>query len=334
MKKNINQEIKEKFIGCIVGSAIGDALGAPYEGWDGKKIPLQVGMPAKYGKTWNYTRGQYTDDTQLSLAIINATLKAGKVDGNTIAQEFIPLWKNKKIIGAGLSCTDAVNKLIQGEGDWKTVGTEKGRAGNGTAMRVAPIGLWDYDKPEQLVEDATISSIITHHDERCTAGAVCIALTVAYGVANNTVDSETIIDLIWDAIKEIHSGFADDISKLSKWLTLTEEDAVKQIIAAGNPDTYLHERWPGISPYVIPTVLICLYFFLKYPYSFEGNLIRVIKVGGDVDSTAAIMGAIAGSFNSISAIPQHLIKGLKDNQHIYKLAEEFYLKKLVSKSIL
>jgi ADP-ribosylglycohydrolase len=328
MKKNSNQEIKEKFIGCIVGSAIGDALGAPYEGWEGKKIPYQVGIPAEYEKMWGYSKGQYTDDTQLSLAIIKAILKAGKVDGNTIAQEFIPLWKDAKIIGAGLSCTDAVNKLMQGKGDWKTAGTEKGRAGNGTAMRAAPIGLWDYDRAEQLVEDAAISSVITHHDERCTAGAVCIAYAVAHGIRNSAIDAEMMIDLIWNTVKEIHTGFADEVSKLSEWLTLSEKDAVEQIIAAGKPDIHLHGRWSGISPYVIPTVLICLYFFLKYPNSFEDNLIRVIKVGGDVDSTAAIMGAIAGAFNGISSIPRRLIKGLKDNQRIYKLAEEFYLKKI------
>jgi len=324
MKNKGSKEIRDKFIGCVLGSAIGDALGAPFEGWEGRKIPLQVGMPSEYAKMRGYPKGQYTDDTQLSLAIIKAILKTGKVDGEAIAQEFIPLWKNAEIIGAGLSCTDAITRLIGGKGDWRTVGTKRGRAGNGTAMRVAPIGLWDYDKPENLVEDATISSIITHHDERCTAGAVCVASVVAYVLKVKTIDSEKLIELLRETAKEIHEGFAEEISQLFRWLSLAEEEAISEITMAGNPDIYFMKRWFGISPYVIPTVLICLFFFLKYPNSYEDNLIRVIKVGGDVDSTAAIMGAIAGAYNGISSIPSRLIEGLKDNEQIYNLAEDFF----------
>lgn len=328
MKEKESEEIKAKYIGCILGSAIGDALGAPFEGWVGSRIPLQVGTPSEYTKIRGYPEGQYTDDTQLSIAIIRAILKTGKVDGEAIAQEFIPLWKNGEIIGAGLSCTDAITRLIRGKGDWKTVGTKRGRAGNGTAMRVAPIGLWDYDRPENLVEDASISSIITHHDERCTAGAICVASTVTYALKVKCINPEELIERLKEAIKEIHKGFAEDINRLSQWLNLTEQEAIREIAAAGNPDIYFMGRWPGISPYVIPTVLICLFFFLKYPDSYEDNLIRVIKVGGDVDSTGAIMGAIAGAYNGISSIPSRLIKGLKDHEQIYNLAEDFFNKKV------
>ena len=330
MKNQILEKLREKFIGCILGSAVGDALGAPYEGRRGSRIPLKVGIPAEYGQIRGYPKGQYTDDTQMSLAIIRAIIKTGKVDGEAIAREFIPLWKNGEIIGAGMSCTEAINRLIRGEADWKTAGTGRGRAGNGSAMRVAPVGLWDYNKPEHLVEDAAISSIITHHDERCTAGAVCVAYMVAYAIKAESINAEEIIELLNEEVNEIHKGFAEEISRLSRWLSIAEGEAIKEIRKAGNPALRYLGGWPGISPYVIPTVLITLFFFLKYPTSYEDNLIRVIKVGGDVDSTAAIMGAIAGAYNGFSSIPARLIKGLKDSQQIQKLAEDFFHKKISS----
>jgi len=184
--------------------------------------------------------------------------------------------------------------------------------------------LWDYDCQERIISDATIASIITHRDERSIAGAIAVATTVAYGVNHDAIDGEELIDLLVSSISEVHSSFARAISQLPRWLSIDEGEAVREIIRSGEPDMGLGGWGGGITPYVIPTVLICLYYFLRSPNSFLSNVVKVINVGGDTDTTGAIQGAMSGAFNGMGAIPENLLKGLKDSRDIIKLAEEFY----------
>ncbi|TKJ34183.1 hypothetical protein CEE39_02820 [bacterium (candidate division B38) B3_B38] len=316
--------IKEKFLGCIVGTGVGDALGAPLEGSPpGQLLPGEGGR-FYYRGFYPYPPGQYTDDTQMTLAIMRAILKEGKVDGRTIADEFVPLWQKGEIIGAGGSCTEAVFNLISGKVSWEEAGTPRGRAGNGTAMRASPIGLWNHDHPDRIVSDATTASIITHKDERSIAGAIAVATTVAYGLNHDAIDGEELIDLLASAASQVHSGFARAISQLPRWLKIDEGEAVREITHSGEPEIGPWGWGGGITPYVIPTVLICLYYFLRSPHSFLSNVVKVINVGGDTDTTGAIQGAMSGAFNGIGAIPEHLVEGLQDSQDIITLTEEFY----------
>ena len=319
--------VKEKFLGCIVGTGVGDALGAPFEGSPPGQLFPSEGGKFYYEGLFRYPLGQYTDDTQMTLAIMRAIIKEGRVEGRAIAEQFVPLWQRGEIVGPGGSCTEAVLNLLSGRVSWEEAGTPRGRAGNGAAMRVSPIGLWDYDHPERIIPDATTASIITHRDERSVAGAIAVATTVAYGVNHDTVDGEELIGLLVSATSGVHSGFARTISQLPRWLRINEEEAVEEIIRSGEPEIGLEGWGGGVTPYVIPTVLICLYYFIRSPNSFLPNVVKVINVGGDTDTTGAIQGAMSGAFNGIGAIPEHLVEGLKDSRDIIELTEDFYQQK-------
>ena len=156
--KHTEIPLEERFLGTILGAAVGDALGAPYEGWQRKDMLQVPNLLEGYRKCPGLTEGQYTDDTQLTLCITQSLIDRKYVDGADIAQKFVLLWENRTIVGAGASCTDAVRKLLRGEADWQHSGTEPGRAGNGTAMRISPIGLWAYDRPACICDDARTAS--------------------------------------------------------------------------------------------------------------------------------------------------------------------------------
>ena len=137
-------------------------------------IPDAATLLADYGEFEGYPKGQYTDDTQLSLATIESILAVGLVSPPDIARSIARLWKRQSVIGPGGACTHAATTFMK-TSDWTTCGAAVGQAGNGTAMRTAVLGLFFLDDPEALPVLAADVSRITHHDPRSVAGGVAVA---------------------------------------------------------------------------------------------------------------------------------------------------------------
>jgi ADP-ribosylglycohydrolase len=316
-------DLRDKFLGSILGCAVGDALGAPFEGAPPSANRFSSRAEIRYREIPGYPLGQYTDDTQLTLAIIRAICRAGHIDGASIAEEFVTLWNTGEIVGPGASCSEAVRNMVALGMSWEDAGTPPGRAGNGTAMRAAPIGLWNYSHPERIARDAEISSIITHKDPRSVSGTIAVAKAVAMCVNDQLVAPEEFLGSISDEVRKVSELFADSIDELGSWLGLAPPDALTMIYAAGEPD--MGSRQPGwVTAYVIPTVLCALYCFLNMPHDFMAGVTGSICAGGDADTVAAITGAISGAYNGISGIPVRLVDTLKNSGEIIELAEKFF----------
>jgi len=313
--------MKENFLGTILGCAVGDALGAPFEGLKGSIIRSEENLLGGYRQIPNYPLGQYTDDTQLTLALAETYIANKGFKGTDFARRLAELWAKGEIIGAGLSCTDAVRNLQKGK-PWQESGTEEGRAGNGTAMRASPVGLWNYDNPKQLKKDAIFQSQITHRDSRAKAGACAVAWVVAYNLTHEQINPEELIRGVAEFVQDVDREFSKYLARLKEWLEKNEQVAIMEISCAGWIEPV---RWIDmISPFVIPTVLIALYNFLRSPEDFSLTLERTLKVGGDTDTTCAIAGAISGSFNGISAIPEQLLLDLYQRDLIENTALRLY----------
>jgi ADP-ribosylglycohydrolase len=206
---------------------------------------------------------------------------------------------------------------------WEHAGTPPGRAGNGTAMRAAPIGLWNHAHPEWIARDAAISSIITHRDPRSVAGTTAVAKAVALCVNSDTLPPLPALQNISDSIRNTSDLFSRCIDELVEWLNLAPAEALPLIYAAGEPD--VGPLQPGrVTAYVIPTVLCSLYFFFRTPRRFIESVAGAIDAGGDTDTVGAITGAISGAFNGLSSIPPTLVETLKDSKEIVALTEQFY----------
>lgn len=316
--------LRERFLGSIVGCAVGDALGAPFEGWHSSTVRSRWEGDLRFLPIPGYSLGQYTDDTQLTLATMRSICRTHRVDGADIAKEFIQLWQTNEIVGAGASCTDAIHAMTDNGKSWNEAGTTEGRAGNGSAMRAAPVGLWNYEHPEMIEQDAVTSSIITHRDSRSIAGAIAVAKAVQLCLNADTLDSLAFIEEVSLAVRKTSEPFARWISQLGRLLGMRLTEALPRIYSAGNPD--VGPRQPGwITGYVVPTVLGALHFFLRTPHNFIESITESIGAGGDTDTIGAITGAISGAFNGISSVPAALIADLKDSNDIIALTEKFYL---------
>lgn len=316
--------LESKALGVLLGTAIGDALGVPYEGKPASFFTPELSLRQFGTSERGLPAGQYSDDTQMTLAIAESLAAVGEVDGADVARRFVRLWESGEIIGGGSSCTDAVMGMMRYRTPWWAAGTEVGRAGNGTAMRVSPIGWWDHDADWRIAEDAANSSIITHKDPRSTAGAVGIARAVAFVIVTDCVKAGELLDVVAGAVGAVHEEFGKYVADLRGWLSLPRDEAVRRIARAGwdapaEPDY--------IRAFVIPTVLIALYSFLSYRHDFLAAIECAIRAGGDVDTSAAITGALHGAHNGFQLLPRDLIFGVKDAAHICSVAAAMYEKK-------
>lgn len=308
---------KDQFSGCLIGQCLGDALGFAVEGFSPKACERYVEDILKTGKAgefghWPFPFGQYSDDSQLARELMQSYISCKKFDPADYAERIKLIFVEKRIVGFGYSTKEAAKRLCQGI-SWKESGAPPPSAGNGSAMRAAPIGLFFFDNPQMLIQAAHDQGRITHKDPRSSAGAVAISGAVALVLQEKTINPESFISTIADLAGAIDQGFASELKKLVQWLSLPPEEAVNFILRAGFDADYVDDdEWKGISGFVISSVLWSLYSFLRSPDDYWETICTAIEVGGDVDTTAAMAGAISGAYLGIGAVPSHLTNYLTD----------------------
>lgn len=313
-------ELRSKVTGAVLGCAVGDAMGAPFEGLWGDSIPTRDSLLDDYHLYDGYPSGQFTDDTQLTVATVESIVRQQGIDLHDIAMRIAQLWHSHAVIGPGGACTHAAETFLI-TADWSTMGAPIGQAGNGTAMRTAVLGLWYLDRPEALAEEVADVSRLTHQDPRSVAGGVAIAeaarlLSDDQFVFEPTSFCEAISARCW----EIEKGFAQQIRDLS--LIAESHDAVQQIAFAGQSSPEFDR--PIITPYVVPTVLASLYCVIKHPDSWSDAVTTAIRLGGDVDTLGAIVGALSGARLGEEAIPQHLLANVQRSKALRLLAAKYH----------
>ncbi|MFQ5896262.1 MAG: ADP-ribosylglycohydrolase family protein [Nitrospinota bacterium] len=331
----MNGRVRDRFAAALLGCAIGDALGAPFEGVRARRMREVPDLLGGFRPHRGLPPGQYTDDTQLTLATAESLAACRGVNGRDMAERMSRFWRERTIVGGGASCRDAMRSYLRGT-PWEECGTEEGRAGNGTAMRASPLGLWFWDEPEEIPEAARVNALITHRDPRCAAGSAAVARVVAHAVERGAraegsralrsgflaVDRSETVELAAGAAEVHDPEFAGYIRELPRWLTLPEEEALGEIAAAG---------WePGskgldfITGFVVPTVLAALFFFLWKPGDFKGAVEGALRAGGDVDTVASIVGALTGALGGMACLPPPLAEGVKDASAIRVLGERLF----------
>lgn len=314
-------DLQSRFLGCLVGGAVGDALGAPFEGYWEHQLPGRKALLRGFAEVEGYPRGQYTDDTQLTIATIESIVRRGGLEPADIARSIASLWKTQSVIGPGGACTFAALAFLRTR-DWRTCGAPVGQAGNGTAMRTAALGLAFLRDPERLPKVVADISRITHKDPRSVAGGVAIAKAAQLLATLDTSDEGSFCGAIADAIRPFEATFADLIEGLPSRLQEDRETALHAIAWAGS--TRPEFSRPIITPFVIPTVLASLWAILRHPSSWSMAVAEAIHLGGDVDTLGAIVGGLAGTRLGLEAIPGHLAEGVLRADELRELARRYF----------
>ncbi len=174
--------LKDKFRGTILGCLLGDAFGSGFEGMPPDRAAFHMGILSK-----KFPRS-YTDDTDMTLALIESLIQSGQVDPEDIARQFSLSCDLTR--GYAIGTIKAVLALRAGM-EWHQVARivfEGGSFGNGAAMRVSPVGLFFHHDLDSLQEAALKQANITHVHPLGQWGAVMQAATV--GLAVNQTPNE------------------------------------------------------------------------------------------------------------------------------------------------
>ena len=235
-----------------------------------------------------------------------------KFDPADYAERIKRIFSEKRIVGFGYSTKEAAKRLAHGI-SWEESGAPPPSAGNGSAMRVAPVGLFFYDNPQKLIQAAHDQSRITHKDPRCSAGAVAISGAVALVLQDNELHPDRFVSTLAEWTAPFSQGFADGLQTLLHCLSMPPEKASLLIADTGMDADYIDdEEWKGMSAYVVSSVLWSLYAFLRTPDDYWETICTAIAAGGDTDTTAAMAGAVSGAYLGIGEIPSRLTGYLND----------------------
>lgn len=294
-------------------------MGAPFEGLWAEDIPSAQSLVASFDHYDGFPTGQYTDDTQLTLATIESIVQQGEIVVPDIARSIAELWRHHTVIGPGGACTQAAERYLA-SGEHHGMGAPVGQAGNGTAMRTAALGLWFSEDHSSLVSTVADISRLTHQDPRSVAGGVVVALAANLLASDPGIDGTDLCDRLADAIHDISLELAELLRALP---TQVNTPGGKQFIAsAGQASAEFPE--PIISPFVIPTVLASIACMIQNRDSWADAVTSAIRSGGDVDTLGAIVGALAGAVHGIEGIPKNLVLGVKDSESIQALAVRYH----------
>jgi ADP-ribosylglycohydrolase len=301
------ENLKLKFLGCLVGVAIGDGLGAQREG-RGMAESREIDSLAERLKQLTYT-----DDTHMTIGVAESLIESKGFNGEHMAQTFIKNYEAEPWRGYGPG-PPRIFRMIKGGEPWNSAAAKLyrgGSFGNGSAMRVAPVGLLYSSSPEKLREIAHKSSSITHSHELGKEGAALQAYAVALALdtpLDEDIDRQIFLSKIQKfAQNQLYKGEIAQIKEL-----LSEPDRAKVVAVLGN----------GIeAPRSVPTAI---YSFLRQPSSYRDTVIYAISLGGDTDTIAAMAGAISGAYLGVEAIPQKWRAKLENKDYIETLAKRLY----------
>lgn len=314
----------------LLGLAIGDALGMPFEFSDTIKI-IQAGWDGSFlGGMWNLKAGSWTDDTKLALCLTNSLLESNGFDINNLAQKYIDWVKSGDLRGIGVTCERAIANLANGispkESGKKNIGRAKpsfkrvsaesektgsedtdligfgNYCGNGVIMRQAPAGIFFKDDPSELERAVKEDATMTHDHPDARDGGLALCTMIA-ALANGATKLEAL----------------ETASKLKYEFDHTLRHMKNAVLELSNNNTPIEvgEKL-GVRGTSHETLATALYCFLKHD-NFKDAIVEAVLIAGDSDSRGAITGALAGTFYGLEGIPEYYVNNVEDSDKLREL---------------
>ncbi len=275
----------QRSIGVVVGAAVGDALGAPFEflpaGTYGRRFPQPVlgGIGEMVGGgAFGWAPGEFTDDTQMAMALAESMLAHGGYDPDAVWNAFRTWADTARDIGVN-------TRRSLSHDDWRLVGRSGAgasrSAGNGALMRAFPLAVAFLDAPDDVAREVVLhQAALTHHHPAAGWGA-----WVAVAMMRAAIRGADPMDLIDALLDQMPAEQADEFAPL------------------------LGEQWSperARVPMSNGTVWGCLaqaVWAVRNTTSFEAAVVVAISLGDDTDTVACVAGALAGAVYGVQSIP-------------------------------
>jgi ADP-ribosyl-[dinitrogen reductase] hydrolase len=285
----IEKEIIDRYYGCIVGLAVGDALGAPIEfECPGTFEPIKDMIG---GGTHHLEAGEWTDDTSLALCLAESLIETKEFDPIDQLKRYVR-WYRDGYMSVNNKCFDIGNTTrkalltFEETGEHLSSPDDEFSAGNGSLMRLAPIPIIYFSNPIQNIIFSGKSSLTTHNNP-LAVDACRFMSSLIHGA---------LIGLPKDEILAQRYYPVSDY-----WKKEPLEPEISEV-AQGS---YKNKEPPEIRGrgYVVKSLEAALWAFYKTT-SFEEGCLKAVNLGEDADTTGAIYGQLAGAYYGFSNIPQ------------------------------
>ena len=307
--------------GCLAGVAVGDAIGMPMAGWTPAEVMSRYGYvndliaPASdhplHGKL---PLGSITDDTQLTLAVVDMILVDHIVSRRGIAERIVKWVTENNLLETrilGPSTKTAVRDLIAGHDP-----SETGRLGttNGGAMKISPIGIINVARPlAKLVDDVEETCMPTH----CTGVAIAASAAIAAAISEALRADSTINSVVAASKRAAKMGEVRG-AQLAYPSVEKRIAMAARLIRGKTPEKAAATLYDQIgadisSSDAIPTAIS---LFAAGGGDPMKTIILTANMGGDTDTIGAIAGGIAGAYTGVDAFPKHILNTVERVNHL------------------
>ena len=292
-------DLRERVVGCVLGLALGDALGAPFEFRRRGEIPDP--LPA-FEKSWmGLGPGHWTDDTAMARNLCRSLAERGRLDPDDVLRRHLD-WLATDPPDVGTLTRRVLGGIRDGVPDAaERYVSERGpeiSAGNGSVMYCAPLGAFRAARPELLIDEAPALSAITHWDERCRTACLAVTLAAA-ALVRGEPDRRAVQEAVGSVLEReggeeleylvAEAGRARPLDGPDMGFTLFTAGIGLQVAAEGMP--------------------------------FQEGVRYAVSLGGDTDTNAAVTGALLGALHGREALPGAWLEKLVDRQAIEAEAE-------------
>ena len=271
----------------MLAGALGDSIGAFFENQSSPQFSVPTDL-------------RVTDDTQLTIATCESIIATSHVDAESIAVRMTDWFRDRRISGIGASTFKSLTELEAG-GHWAMVGaTGERSAGNGAAMRIAPLAF--FLDPTDVSDRTLIRDIcrITHRNDESYLGA----LAILYSIQRSKLDSE-LIEYLIDQLPDsrIRDRFIEIQSK-----KLTTEKLASRHTPSG---------------YVVDSVPFSILLAIE-SRSLLRSIQSIVEFGGDTDTIASMYGHVFGAIHGSDCLPMEIVEQIDEYKLVSQTAVNLY----------
>lgn len=281
----------DRIAGCLLAGALGDAIGSHFEG---NPPTSDFVIPPIL---------RVTDDTQLTIATCQSIVDAPSVNPESVAQHFLQWCRDRRITGIGASTLKSFTELDAG-GHWAMVGaTGERSAGNGAAMRIAPLAF--VLDPEVDTDRRTIRDIcrITHRNDEAYIGALAIIRSIRHVIVGNRLNDEFFATLV-DSLPD--SRVRDRLLDVRD-TSFTVEEYVVRFASSG---------------YVVDSVPLAILAAIRSS-DVLATIQQIVQCGGDTDTIASMFGHIFGAAFGTESLPMEIVNQIDAVSLVRETAANF-----------
>lgn len=292
---NLNIIQRDRAIGAVLGGAMGDALGAPYEFEPPRKHDEPIELTG--GGFFNWEPGEWTDDTAMAICILSLLAEGKSLSETETQDDLVGAWRDWAALASdvGVQTRTILSRLDSPTREEalhqsQRLHQDSGRtAGNGSLMRTGPVFIGSLDSAETTAKNARAISKLTHWDDDAGDACVLWSLALQHAVLNGELD----IRIGLPHLPEESQG---------RWTQLIDEAEKNEPAYFSNNGWVVHAfqaAWSAINLAVKAPEEQFRYQAERFAFGLE----QAVRAGNDTDTVAAIAGSLLGAFYGSTSVP-------------------------------